>query len=113
MFGRRAHVMAQAREAEVGAQPVEQRERADAVDRREQPVGDLVADMRQFGRRKMPREFGRRHLVQAQRVAGVEHVGERDFLPPFDRGHVDVVILDQQRELLDQIIAEHARAWSR
>ena len=82
MLGRRAGIMAQAREAEIGAQPVEQRQRAGLVGADPQAVGDLVADMRELGRREMARELGGRDLVEAQRMAGIEHIGEGDFLPP-------------------------------
>jgi hypothetical protein len=45
--------MAQPREAEIGAQPVEQRQRAGFVQSVGNiAVGDLVADMRELGRRE-------------------------------------------------------------
>ena len=72
-------------------------------------VGDLVTDMREFRRREPARELDRRHFVQVERVAWVEHVGERDFLPPRHCRHLDVVILDQQRELFGQIVGIDAR----
>src|SRR3546814_3298236 len=75
MLGRGAGVMAEAREAEVGAQRIEQRERL----RRggvlsEQAVGEFVADVGEFGGRKMAREFERGHPAHVRLVARVEHI---------------------------------------
>jgi hypothetical protein len=106
MLGGRAHVVAQASETEIGAQAVEQRERARLILRDPESVGDLVADMREFGGGEVARQFGRGHLVEAQRVAGFDHVRERDFLATLDRFDGDVVILDQQGQLLGQIFGE-------
>jgi hypothetical protein len=59
MLGRRAGIVAQPRQAEVGARPVEQRERARAW-RRMVPgaVGDLVADVDELGGREPAAELG-------------------------------------------------------
>jgi hypothetical protein len=76
MLGRRAGIVAQPCEAEIGAQPVEQRQRPDPVGRDPQAVGDLVADMGELGRGEMAGELGRRDFVEAQRVAGIEHIGK-------------------------------------
>ncbi|PAV67655.1 hypothetical protein WR25_16598 [Diploscapter pachys] len=104
MLRRRPHIVTQARETEIGAQRVEQRQRTATAFGDPQAVRDLIADMGEFGRREMPRQFGRRHGVEAQRMTGIEHIGERDFLPPRHRLDLDVIILDQQRQLFGQII---------
>ena len=62
------HVMPQPREREVGTQCIEQRERPRGIGRTPQTVGDLVADMRQFGRGEMPRQFAGGDRIQAERV---------------------------------------------
>ena len=60
MLGRGAGIVAEAREAEVGAQRVEQRERLCLGGiLSEQPVGQLVADVGELGGREMAREFER------------------------------------------------------
>ena len=56
---------------------------------------------------KIARQFGGGDLVEAQRVAGIEDVGEGDFLPAGHRLDLDVVILDQQGQLFGQVIGEH------
>ena len=71
-------------------------------------VGDLVADVRELGRGEMARQLGGGDLVEAERVAGIEDVGEGDFLAAGDRLDVDVIILDQQGQLLGQIVGEQA-----
>ncbi len=106
VLGRRAGVVAEAGEREIGAQRVEQRQRARIVGRDPQAVGDLVADVRQLGGGEMAREIGGRDLVEAQRMAGIEDIGEGDFLPPRRRMDLDVIVLDQEGELLDQIFGE-------
>ena len=60
VLGRRAGVVAQPRQAEIGAQPVEQRQRP-RLARAMLPgaVGDLVADMGELGGREPARELGR------------------------------------------------------
>ena len=77
-----------------------------SVVRYPQAVRDLVADLLQFGRGEIARELSGGHLVEAQRMAGIEDVGEGDFLPPRHRLDLDAVILDQQRQLFGQIFGE-------
>src|SRR3546814_18888562 len=82
MLGRGAGVVAQARERKVGAQRVEQRERL----RRggilsEQAVGAFAADVGEFRRREMAREFERRDPAQIRAVAGIAHIGEGNLMP--------------------------------
>ncbi len=106
MFRRCAGIVPQPRQAEIGAQPIEQRERSHIARRAGLAIGNLVADMRQLGRREMPREIQRRHLIELERVARIEHIGKGNFLPPsHDRGG-DVIILQQQRQLLGQVIGK-------
>jgi hypothetical protein len=39
-------------------------------------------------------------------MAGLDHIGKRDFLATLDRFDGDVVILDQQRQLFGQVFCE-------
>src|SRR3546814_7725156 len=80
VFGRGAGVMPEPREREIGTQRVEQCERLRGVALRPQAVGHFVADMRQFGRGEMPCQLDGRHFVEAHLVAGIDHIGEGDFL---------------------------------
>ena len=79
MLGRRAGVVAQPGEAEIGARPVEQRERPRAVaDAVPGAVGDLVADVDQLGRREPARQLGGADLAELD-LGAVEHIGIGDF----------------------------------
>src|SRR3546814_4245770 len=77
--------MPEPREREIGTQRVEQCERLRGVALRPQAVGHFVADMRQFGRGEMPCQLDGRHFVEAHLVAGIDHIGEGDFLTPRHR----------------------------
>src|SRR3546814_18557077 len=81
MLGRGAGIVAQPREAEIGAQRVEQRERL----RRgriesEQTVGELVADIGELGGREMARQLQRGDAAHVRTVAPVQHIWTGDML---------------------------------
>ncbi len=57
----------------------------------------------------MAGEIERGDFVQAHRMAGVEHIGEGDFLPAGYGFDEDVVVLDQQGQLLGQVVGEDRR----
>src|SRR3546814_13583764 len=79
MLGRGAGIVAQPREAEIGAQRVEQRERL----RRgriesEQTVGELVADIGALGGREMARQLPRGDAAHVRSVPRAKHVRTGD-----------------------------------
>ncbi len=65
--------------------------------------------MRQVGRREVARQFQRGNLVEAQRMARIYDIRKGDFLTALDRFDRDVIIFNQQRQLLGQIIGENRR----
>ncbi|MNX41943.1 hypothetical protein D3C86_723570 [compost metagenome] len=103
VLDRRAGVVAQAGQREVGAQTVELGQR-EVLARREQAVGDLVADMGQV-RGREPARDGRRHGAVQRHAGTVQHIGEGDFLiRRFDRDR-GAVFGRQQGQLFQQIVA--------
>ena len=113
VFGGRAGIVLQPRQREVGAQPVEQGQRVMALRVLDvEAVGDLIADQRQFGGRKVPRQIERRHAVEVQSRA-VQHVGVGDFLIRHADRHLGAVVADHQFELLLDMGAENVRAGDR
>jgi len=111
MLGRGAGIVAQAREAEIGAQRVEQRER---LRRRgveaEQAVGQLVADIGELGGGKVAREFERSDAAHVRPVAGVEDIGEGDLLPGARHLQRHLIVADEQGQLFAQISLEQIGA---
>src|SRR3546814_5822883 len=97
MLGRGAGIVAQPREAEIGAQRVEQRERL----RRgriesEQTVGELVADIGELGGREMARQLQRGAAAHVRSVARVEHIGKGDLLPGARHRQVHAVMRSEE-----------------
>jgi hypothetical protein len=79
----------------------------------EEAVGELVADVGEFGRREMTGEFERRDPAHVRPVAGVEHIGEGDLLAGARHLQRDVIMLREQGELIAQIIGEQVGARHR
>ena len=109
MFDRGPGVVRQPGQAEIGAQPVEQRQRdrvfgAGKLD----PVGQLIADQREFGGRKVLGQFLRTDCAEPR--AGVDHIGERDFLGRGGNLDLDLVIVGQHLELFGEVAGEQRRA---
>ena len=100
-----AGVVRQPGEAEIGPKPVEQRER-DRVLRIAQvdPVGQFVADQRQFGGGKMPPQFDRADPAKPR--SGVDHIREGDFLSRAANLDLDLVILGQYLQLFGEVGGE-------
>ncbi len=106
-----ACVMLQAREAEVGAQGVEQRQRQRFIGGlTEHAVRDLVADQGQFGGGEMGGQLLRGHVAHAD---AVEDVREGDLLPR--RADLDrhFVVFVQQRQLFFEVVREKPRLGDR
>ena len=79
MLRRRAGVMLQPGQAEVGAGPIEQGQRPRAAsDVIPHPVGDFVADMDQLVRREEARQLGGADVADLD-PAVLDHVSVRDF----------------------------------
>ena len=113
VFCRGAGVVHQPRQAEIGAQAIEQRERQRPIAHVVFAVCNLVADVRKLGVREVPRQFlraDRAHLC-AQRA--VEHIGERDFLLRHSGFHRHVEALEDDCQLFGQIIRKQRRARDR
>ena len=109
MLGRRSGIMPQPRQAEIGARPVEQGERARLVGRADpDAVGDLVAEMDELVGREEARQFGGADVADLD-AAILDHISVRDFA----RGAADrdrgVIVAAEMLELLDQIVAEQPR----
>ena len=104
-----AGIMGEAREAEIGPQSVEQRQR-DGFIRPAQtdPVGQFVADRGKFGRGEVPGQILRAERAEAG--IGVDHIGEGDFLSGSDYLDIDVVIVRKERQLIGQVIRKQRRA---
>ena len=104
MLGRRTGIMPQPCQTEIGAQRIEQRQRAclaGVVPQR--AVGQLITDERQLGRGKMPRQILWRNAIQRTAGQPVEHIGEGDFLCPLRHLEPDIILLADQPQLLAQI----------
>ena len=109
---RGAGVMCQPRQAEIGAQPIEQRQRQVRIHRRHmQSVRQFITDGGEFGGGKMLRQLHRAHLPQP--AAAIQHIGERNWLirPPHAQLHR--VIGHDEADLLCQIIGKKPRAGDR
>ena len=109
---RRAGVVPQPRQREVGAQPVEVRQGKGLGLGEHHAVGDLVADVGQVG--------GREVAGDVRRLAGVErhgrpvhHIGEGDLLGGGVHADSRAIVLHQQLQLLDQIGAVQVRPGDR
>ena len=81
VVGRRAGVVGEPRQREIGARAVEQGQRpdVDAVGRPE-AVGDLVADGGEFGGGEMSAEFGGGEVLDVEVDGAVQDVGKGDVL---------------------------------
>ena len=112
MLGRRAGVVAQPGQAEVGARAVEQGQRADAERAVEHAVGDLVADVDELGRGEPARQLGGAHAAELE-LGAVDHVGVADLAGRAADLDVDAIVADQMAELLGQIGAEQPRPGDR
>jgi hypothetical protein len=106
-----AGVVAQAREAEVGTQAVEQPQRARVLQLgRPHAVRHLVADQGELGGGEPAREFRSLRAVQLQVVGAIEHVAIGDLLLRRRDGDLHAVVVAQEAELLLKVGAEEARA---
>ena len=107
-------VMRQPGQAEIGPQPVEKRQRDRVVIVFEHDaIGQLVADIGQFGRGEMPRDQVGIDACQLGPGAPVEDIGEGDLLFRGTETTLHIVILADQFELLAQIVAKQLRAGDR
>jgi len=108
MFGGRAGIMFQTRQRKVGAQTIEQRQRPIAVRiRHEQAIGNLVANLGQFGRGEIARQFGRGRAVERPHVQPVQNIGKGDLLVTEAGFDLHPIVADEQVDLFGQIIGEH------
>ncbi len=112
VLDRRAGIMRQAGQAEIGAQAIKQGQRQ-AVFRMSEfdPVSQFIADHGKFGRREVAGEV--RRVERAQARARINHVGKRDFLLRTANRDVDVIVIGQQVQLFGQVIGEQGRAGDR
>ncbi len=69
-------------------------------------VGDLIADCRKQGARKVVGEFLGGNAAVTQLVALVENVGVGDFLTAHGNGNFGPVVGDEVAQLLGQVVAE-------
>ncbi len=106
VLGRRAGVMAKARQAEIGARRIEERERRGLRRIADQKaVAELVADMGEVRRRKIPRQLGGRGALQIEPGIGKD-IRVSDLArgePGFD---LDAVVGNERLQLLQEIGAE-------
>ena len=106
--------MRQTREAEIGPQPVEQRQRYLLVGLVQlDPVGQLVADIGEVGVREVARDILRADPLKPRGRLSVEHVGEGDLLVGRLHIELDRVVALDQFQLRAQIGAEQLRARDR
>ncbi len=75
-------------------------------------IGNLIADQRQLGGRKMPRQIQRGDAVEVEPGA-VKHVRIRDFLVRQTDRDDRAVVADDQAQLLFDIGAEQVGARDR
>ena len=106
ILGPGAGVMRQPRQAEIGAQSVEQRQRHRSIADIVFGIGDFVADRGEVGRGEMPRHILRPDHADARAERPVEHIGKRDFLARGMDGDHDIVIFEDQAQLRGQVIGK-------
>ena len=104
---RRAGVVLQPRQREVGPEAVEVRQ-GEVPAHLEQTVGDLVADMGQVRGGEPARKGGRHRPVQRD-LQPVGHIGEGDFLTRDADLEGRIILLFQQAQLFGQIGTEQVR----
>ena len=81
MLGRRASVVAHARQRKVRPQAIEQHQRNVAAgSRRHERVGQFVPNVCQQRGGEMPRQVLGTHVGSVQVQRGVQHIGVRNFL---------------------------------
>jgi hypothetical protein len=106
MLRRSAGVMAQARETEVGARPVEQCQRPRPIGVVDpHAVGNLVAQVHELVRGEDPRQLGGADVAHLN-AAVLDHISVRDFACRPANRNGDVIVAVQMLELVHEIVAE-------